>query len=52
MIKRYELSCKDATNEAIRTRKKALNHLKPDKREEVRNELKYLQYALENILKV
>lgn len=51
MLKRVEVSCKMAADKAIRFREKQLRSIREiDKIEIIKNELKYLTYAKNNIL--
>lgn len=53
MIKRIEVSCKEAADKAIKLRRKQLgrvDYVDPVKLEIIKNELKYLIYAKKNIL--
>lgn len=51
MLKRVEVSCKEAADKAIRFREKQLRRVESiEKMEIIKNELKYLIYAKNNIL--
>lgn len=44
MLKRSELSCKQAVSEAIRFRKNQLKGAKYNQKDTIQNEIKYLEY--------